>query len=199
MSSTHLFSESAEQNKEPILQVILKHLLPFTSVLEIATGTGQHTAFFATQFPNATFQPSEADPILLGSIFGYTNTLPNVKPPLLLNVEDTSAWPQETYDAVFNFNMIHISPFSACESLFASARKCLNEQGKLLLYGPFFEDEVETAPSNTAFDRSLKSRNSQWGVRNMRDVKNVAEKNGFHLTHRVEMPANNLSLIFRNQ
>ncbi|MDB5458856.1 MAG: SAM-dependent methyltransferase, partial [Caulobacteraceae bacterium] len=118
-------------------------------------------------------------------------------PPLRLDAADPDAWPVERAEAVVNINMIHISPWSATEGLMAGAGRLLPVSGVLLLYGPYIEADVPTAPSNLDFDESLKRRNSAWGIRRLEDVAALAGEHGLELAARIAMPANNLSVVFR--
>lgn len=189
------FSPAAEQNKLPILEVIKKHFGDCQSILEIASGSGQHVAFFSQALPRCIFQPTEKEKEFLESISLYTESLKNVRPPMLLDIEN-DLWPREKFEAAININMIHISPFSACEALFLGMKNCLKPKGFLLMYGPFFEKDTAPVQSNIEFDRYLRNQNQQWGVRFVEDVLEVAKSTGFQLTDKVQMPANNLSLVF---
>lgn len=193
-----IFAESADQNKEPILKILREHLGPRTHILEVASGTGQHVSFFASHFPDKIFHPSESNETLFASIEAYCESLENVRRPLLLDAQ-TQTWPKLKFDAIVNINMIHISDFAACEGLFAGARQVLASHGRILLYGPFFEDEVKPVASNLSFDQWLKSKNPNWGVRRIEDVCRVANSNEMFLAHRIEMPANNLILVFERE
>lgn len=190
------------RNREPILAV-LTELLPAAEgpqrVLEIASGTGEHAAFFAARLPHLAWQPSDADAAALASIAAWresTGPLDNLAAPIRLDV--MAAWPEGlAVDVVFSANMIHIAPWEACLGLFRGASEVLAPGGALVLYGPFAEGGRHTAPSNEAFDASLRARDSRWGVRDLDDVRRVAEAAGFRLEARHEMPANNLTLVFR--
>lgn len=190
------------RNREPILAV-LERLLPAAEgpkrVLEIASGTGEHAAFFAARLPHLRWQPSDADAAALASIGAWresTGPLDNLAAPMRLDV--TTAWPAGlAVDVVFSANMIHIAPWEACLSLFRGASEVVVPGGVLVLYGPFAEGGRHTAPSNEAFDASLRARDARWGVRDLDDVRRVAEGAGFVLEARHDMPANNLTLVFR--
>lgn len=192
---TKLVYESAEQNKTPIFEVIQRELCDCKSILEIASGTGQHCAHFALLLQDVEFQPSEKEKALLESIEAYNAPLPNVKKPLFLDVEETT-WPKETFGAAININMIHIAPFTACVAMFRGFAGCVRQGGRVLLYGPFFEEGVKAVQSNLDFDISLKARDPRWGVRTVEAVRDVGENYGFRMLKKVEMPVNNLSLIF---
>ncbi len=189
---------SSERNRDPILAV-LKRVLPAAgTVLEVASGTGQHAAYFAPRFPRLIWQPSDPDPEMRASIAAWAAGTgdANLKPPLDLDVRSAS-WPVDSADAVVAVNMIHIAPWAACEGLLAGAGRLLDTGGILYLYGPFHVGGRPTAPSNAAFDESLRRRNPEWGVRDVDDVAAAAAAHGLELTETVEMPANNLSVVFR--
>lgn len=191
------FAPATERNSTPILEVLQRVLPRRGQVLEIASGTGQHAVFFAPIFKTLTWQPTDADPEVMASINAWIDDAgtPNIARPILLDVTNED-WPITHADAIVCCNMIHISPWQACEGLMAGARKILPKDGSLFLYGPFLEDDAETSASNLAFDASLKTRNPAWGIRSLEDVKRLASANGLRLLRRVAMPANNLSLIF---
>jgi SAM-dependent methyltransferase len=190
-------SAAAARNRDPILTV-LREVLPSRGfVLEIASGTGEHAAYFAANLPDLTWQPTDPDPEALASIGAHRAAagIPNLLPPLKLDAT-APAWPIETADAVVSINMVHIAPWSATEGLMAGAGRILGPGGVLYLYGPYRERATPTAPSNDAFDASLRGRNPEWGLRFVEDVCRLAETHGLVLDRRVEMPANNLSLVF---
>jgi Protein of unknown function (DUF938) len=155
---------------------------------------------FAAALPNLTWQPTDLDEVMLRSIAARRALadLPNLLSPLELDVEDAS-WPVTHADAVACMNMLHIAPWSAAEGLMAGAARMLPAGGVLYLYGPFQENGQHTAPSNAAFDTSLRARNPVWGVRDLSEVADLARKAGFALTERIAMPANNSSLVFRRR
>ena len=191
---------AAERNKGPILAV-LKQFLPHTGlVLEIASGTGQHIAHFAAAMPELTWQPTDPDAQLRESILLRTQAieLANVNPPLDLDVLRLP-WPISRADAIVCINMIHVAPWTATKALCDGAGQVLDNGGMLFLYGPYRRGGRHTAPSNEAFDASLRARNPQWGLRDLEDVARHAEDGGFDLAEITEMPANNLSLIFRKR
>jgi hypothetical protein len=179
---------------------VLKPRLPVAGlVLEVASGAGEHAVYNAAALPHLTWQPTDADPEALASIAAWRDEarLPNLLRPLQLDAADPDGWPIDTADAVVNINMIHISPWAATQGLMKGAARLLPAGSLLFLYGPYIETGVETAPSNLAFDQSLRSRNRAWGVRHLDDVKTLAAEHGLILAERIAMPANNLSLIFR--
>lgn len=167
------------------------------NLIEIASGSGQHAMTWGHRFPAWTFQPTDLEPQHLESIAAYTEYygLKNVLPPLL--VDTTNEWPQVgNYDGVLAINLIHISPWEATLGLFNGAAKCLKARGKLFLYGAYRRDGEHTSLSNQSFDQSLQARDPRWGVRCLDEVTQVAESSGFRLERVVEMPANNLSVVF---
>jgi SAM-dependent methyltransferase len=190
---------STARNRDPILQA-LKPCLPRGGlVLEIAAGAGEHAAYVAAALPGLRWQPTDPDPGALISIAAWRDhlALPNLLPPLRLDAADPDSWPVERADVVVNINMIHISPWAATRGLMTGAGRVLPPGGVLFLYGPYIESGVETAPSNFEFDRSLKSRNPEWGLRHLDDVSALAAGAGLMLVQRIAMPANNLSVVFR--
>lgn len=195
-----LASPAAARNAGPILAV-LKSCLPARGrVLEIASGSGQHAVAFADALPGIDWTPGDPSPEARASIATWAAgaALPNLAPPLALDVLDPSTWPGGRFDALVCINMIHISPWAATEGLMTLAARVLPRPGGLLvLYGPFRESETPLAPSNAAFDDSLKARDPAWGLRDRDAVAAVARDHGLVLTRRVEMPANNLMLLFR--
>ena len=191
---------SAERNREPILAV-LERVLPATgTVLEIASGTGQHAIHFAAALPHLVWQPSDLDDEARASIAAWTahSGLANVRPPLALDVRDAS-WGIEAAAAIVCINMIHISPWASAQALIGGAGRLLGPGGVLFLYGPYRRGGVHTAPTNAAFDEQLQRRNPAWGVRDMEDVVALADAAGFDAEDPVEMPANNFSLVFRKR
>lgn len=181
---------------------MLRTVLPAQGkVLEIAAGSGEHAVHFAAAFPGIVWQPSDTDPDCLASIRAWSTeaALPNLAPPLTLDVR-ILPWPDvaaEDYDAVVSINMIHIAPFECCRSLMAGAAAALKAGGSLMLYGPFKLAGRHTAPSNEAFDAGLRAMDPRFGVRDLAEVQAEAALRGLILETRVEMPANNFSLLFR--
>jgi hypothetical protein len=189
---------AAERNKEPIAEV-LAEVLPAAGVaLEIASGSGQHAAFFAAAFPSLTWQPSDLDPDNLASIEAYVGEagLPNLRPPIRLDAA-ADDWPVVRVDAVVCINMIHISPWSACLGLLRGAGRVLPQGHPLVLYGPFAIDGDYTAASNVAFDQRLRQENAAWGVRELREVERAGLDAGLALERVVPRPANNHVVVFR--
>ncbi|HEX8193025.1 MAG TPA: DUF938 domain-containing protein [Allosphingosinicella sp.] len=185
------------RNREP-LAAVLREVLPAAgTVLEVASGTGEHAAYFARLFPGLVWQPSDADYEALNSIeaWGADSDAPNLLPPVVLDAAGT--WPVDAADAILCVNMVHISPWAATAGLMRGAARILPSGGPLVIYGPFRRAGVDTAPSNEAFDESLKARNAAWGLRDLEAVTAEAEANGLRLERVVEMPANNLTVIYR--
>jgi SAM-dependent methyltransferase len=194
------FAPATVRNREAIVAVLRDVLPDRGTVLEIASGTGEHIVHFARAFPHLHWQPSDYDAAGLASIAAWSaeSGLGNILPPVGI---DASAmdWPVAEADAVLCINMIHIAPWSATEGLMAGAGRLLSTGGVLYLYGPYREASVPTAESNEAFDASLKLRNPLWGLRQLEDVTALALQYGLALERRIAMPANNLSLVFRQK
>ena len=186
------------RNRQPILDVLRQHLPEAGLVLEVASGSGEHVMHFAASLPNLVFQPSDPDSEARASIDDWAREtgLANVRPAVALDAQQ-AAWPVKQADAVLCCNMIHIAPWPAATGLVAGAGRLLPADGLLYLYGPYRRGGQHTAPSNDAFDRDLRRRNPAWGVRDLEEVAACANENGFGAPEIVEMPANNLSLIFR--
>lgn len=190
------FSAAADRNKAPILEVLQRRLPSRARVLEIASGTGQHAAHFAAARPGWTWQPTDADPALVEALAQRCAGRPNLLAPLHLDVMAAS-WPVPAgLDAVYCANLLHIAPWATCGALMQGSARHLAEDGQLVLYGPSVVDDRPTAPSNLAFDADLKARNAQWGVRRLADVEAQAKRAGLTLKERIDMPANNLLLVF---
>jgi SAM-dependent methyltransferase len=191
---------ATERNREPILAV-LRNVLPRSgTVLEIASGTGQHAVHFAAALPGVKWQPSDLDATHRESIVAWTDhaKVANVLAPLAIDVCH-EPWGIDAVDAIVCINMIHIAPWAAAEALFAGAGKRLVPGGVLYLYGPYRRDGAHTAPSNEAFDRQLRSADSEWGVRDMEAVIALGAAQGLTCDEPIPMPANNFSLVFRKQ
>ncbi|OOG56031.1 DUF938 domain-containing protein [Polaromonas sp. C04] len=202
MSDLRQHSPAAERNRQPILEVLQRLLPRHGTALEIASGTGQHVAHFASGLPGWTWQPSDPQADALASITawcaqGDSGGLPaNVRPPVRLDVMDGD-WPGVgVVDAIFCANMLHIAPWPTCAALMRGAARHLAPHGVLLTYGPYLVDGVATAPGNLAFDQSLRARNPAWGIRHLADVAHEAAQAGLRLREQIAMPANNLLLVF---
>ncbi len=168
------------------------------TVLEIAAGTGEHAVHFAAALPHLVWQPTDPDEQARASTAAHAQIggLPNLQPVLELDAS-SRAWPVTRADAVVSINMIHIAPWRAAEGLMAGAARILGPGAPLYLYGPYRVNGEHTAPSNADFDQVLRSRNPEWGVRDLDEVVALAAANGFTLERTVAMPANNLSVVFR--
>ena len=197
MTDDRLHSPAAERNRGPILLELQRLLPPGGTMLEVAAGTGQHAAHFAAALPGWRWQPSDGDARSLPSIAAWCEGLGNVLPPIALDVL-APGWPgvPARLDAIFNANMLHISPWATCAALMQGAARHLSAQGLLLIYGPYLVDGEATAPSNLAFDADLRSRDARWGLRRLADVEAEADQVGLVLDQRVAMPSNNLLLVF---
>ena len=200
------YSPAAERNRQPILQV-LNALLPSTGrALEVASGTGQHVAWFAAALPGWTWQPSDAQDAQFEAIAAWCTEagVRNVLPPVLLDVLEPR-WPHQgpafdtPFDLIYCANMLHISPWACCAGLMQGAARHLAANGRLVTYGPYLENGVPTAPSNRDFDASLRERNPDWGLRRLEDVAKAAAAAGLHLAARHALPANNLLLVWNRQ
>ena len=186
------------RNAGPIAAVLADILPPRGLVLEVASGTGEHILHFAHAFPKLLWQPSDPEPAALRSIEAWRaeSGLFNLLPAVSLDAR-AADWPVPQADAILCINMVHISPWSATVGLLRGAGKLLSTGAPLYLYGPYRRAGVETAPSNEAFDQSLKARDPQWGLRDLEDVTAEGTQHGLKLDRVVEMPANNLSVVLR--
>ena len=195
-----LTSPAVRRNREPILAVLRRVLPAHGTVLEIASGSGEHAVHFAAGLPELAWQPSEIDADALASISAHRMAarLPNLLPPLELDA-CSPRWPVGRADAVIAINLIHIAPWTAAEGLMAGAARVLPPAGVLYLYGAFKENGRHTAPSNAGFDASLRAYDPRWGVRDLGEVCALARRHGLDLAERIPMPANNLSVVFRSR
>jgi hypothetical protein len=191
------FISAAERNKGPILDVLTRVLPKRGTVLEIASGTGQHVIHFAKALPELTWQPSDADADLRNSIAVRVREerLANVKPAINLDVT-VLPWPLQSADAALCINMIHVAPWSATLALFEGASALLATGSVLFMYGPYRRFGAHTSEGNAKFDSDLRATNPEWGVRDMEAVIEVAARAGFVQKEVVDMPANNFSLVF---
>ena len=199
-SDPRIFRPHVVRNREPILAV-LRRLLPAQGlVLEIASGSGEHAAYFAKELPALTWQPSDPDEVALASVAAHQAdaALTNLLAPLRIDVT-ANDWPIGRADVVMCNNMIHISPWTATEGLMAGAERVLAAGGMLFLYGPYKIGGRHIAETNQAFDEDLRGRNPEWGIRDLADVAALARRHGFGAPETVQMPANNLSVIFRRE
>lgn len=191
-------SPAAARNSGPIADVLARELPATGTVLEIASGSGEHAVFFARKFPQLQWQPSDPDIEALASVEAWREEsgLPNLTGPISLDAS-RAEWPVLRANAVLCINMVHISPWEATRGLFTGAARLLDRGAPLVLYGPYREDDVALAPSNEAFDRDLKRRDPRWGLRRISDMDELGTQHGFTRTARYEMPANNLTLVYR--
>jgi hypothetical protein len=189
---------AALRNREPIADVLRDWLPSSGLVVEIASGTGEHAAFFAGRFPNLEWQPSDVHPDALGSIGAWREEvrLPNLREPFVLDASSPD-WPISSADAVLSINMVHISPWASALGLIEGAARALPPGGPLILYGPWLKDDIATAESNLAFDVDLKRRDPDWGLRRVEDFAAAALEKGLSLEDTRSMPANNLMLLLR--
>lgn len=210
-SEARCFAPATQRNRDSILAVLSRVLPPTGTVLEISSGSGEHGVFLAPRLAPRQWLPSDPNPMARDSIAAWRTAAPaaNLYPPLALDACE-SPWPvegetlsagldlgQHPITAIVNINMIHIAPWAACEGLMAGAGRILPRDGILYLYGPFKQNGDHTAPSNAAFDHSLQAQNPAWGVRDLEAVVAQAQTQGLALVETVEMPANNLSVVFR--
>ncbi|WP_322045977.1 DUF938 domain-containing protein [Paraburkholderia sp. J67] len=196
--SLRLNAPAAARNAAPILDVLRTALPARGTVLEIASGTGQHAVHFAAALPGLDWQPSDADPRARASIAAWREHagLANLREPLDLDVR-REPWPLDAVDAIVCINMIHISPWEASIALMKGAGARVAPGGALVLYGPYRRDGAHTAPSNEAFDADLRARDPAWGVRDLEAVEALARAEGFVCEAVVPMPANNFTVVFR--
>ncbi|CAN5846237.1 DUF938 domain-containing protein [soil metagenome] len=205
MADFRQYAPATERNRQPILEVLQQVLPPSGTVLEIASGTGEHITFFAPRLGHLQWLPTERQALLRESIQAWGEALPaaNLRLPALdLDVSDRP-WPVETdalpepITAIININMIHISAWEMCGHLMAGAERILPAGCVLYLYGPFKREGQHTAPSNETFDQMLRDQNPDWGVRDLEEVEAIAQMHGLQLEKMLPMPANNFSVVFR--
>ena len=193
------FSPAADRNKQAILSVLAEVLPERGHALEIASGTGQHAAWFAAGLPHWDWQPSDAHAGGFDSIAAWARQqgVANVRPPLLLDVMAGEWLPGAAqFDAIYCANMLHISPWATCAALMHGSARHLAPGGVLITYGPYLEGGVPTSPGNLAFDESLRAQDPAWGLRRREDVEQQAAHAGLRLSARHAMPANNLLLVW---
>lgn len=200
MNDARMHAPASERNRAPILEVLRRVLPAEGMVLEISSGSGQHAVYFGARLPGLVWQPSDPSPEARASIAAWiaAEGAENVRPPLDLDVT-RRPWPVHGADAIVNINMIHIAPWSACEALLEGAASLLAVGAPLVMYGPYKRGGAHTAQSNAAFDESLHSRNPAWGVRDLDEVATLAHGLGLALEQVVEMPANNLTVVYRRE
>jgi Protein of unknown function (DUF938) len=208
-----LGNPAGDRNKQPILQVLQRYIKTDgkSNLLEISSGVGLHASFFAEHFPNTCFQTSEFEPGVFNSINSYIANCKtkNVLPPVFIDIsKDLSTWEekfqdkplancQETFDYMLNINMMHISPYNCSEGLFANSSKLLKKNGLLFTYGPYANDGVLEPESNLSFNHSLRCRNQLWGIRDIVDLKLLAEANSMTLLEAYNLPSNNKCLVWQ--
>ncbi|XP_026674930.1 methyltransferase-like 26 isoform X2 [Ceratina calcarata] len=205
MDTKKLFYPAAERNKGPILSILQKYIQRDSDqvFLEISSGSGQHIAHFAPNFPQITFFPSEYEANLLESVAAYANEFVNIKQPLKIDITtDFRTWAngmfkEASIDYIYNANMMHISPYECSIGLFNNAGKLLKNNGTLFTYGPYAIDGKITPESNVNFDKTLKLQDPRWGLRDINDLRKLAEKNDIKLIAMIDMPANNKTLIWK--
>ena len=188
---------AALRNREPIAEVLARWLPKRGTVLEIASGTGEHAVYFAERFPHLEWQPSEVHADALASIAAWRAAagLGNVREPMVVDAS-SGEWPIGAADAVLSINMVHISPWASALGLIAGAQRILTAGAPLILYGPWLTADIETAPSNLAFDADLRRRDPEWGLRRV-EAFTAAAAGAFELAETRQMPANNLMLLLR--
>ncbi|WP_088184772.1 DUF938 domain-containing protein [Sphingobium sp. Z007] len=193
------FAPATIRNRDAIVAVLRDALPSCGVVLEVASGSGEHAVHFAVSFPALNWQPTDSDPTAIASIATWREeaALPNLNPPIMLDA--AADWPVTRADAILCINMVHIAPWDATLGLFKGAGQALPPGGLLYLYGPYIRTGVETAPSNCAFDASLKARDPRWGLRSVEHVVAAADAAGLTFDRLIDMPANNLSLLFRRR
>ncbi len=182
-------------NSQPILSVLQQELPDDAKVLELASGCGQHADFFCQQLPSISWQPTELNIDMLPSIQAYARDSlhDNMKSPMLLDA--CSDWSMDEIDAIISINLLHVSPWQACAGLLENAGKYLRSQGLVLFYGPFIRPDVDTAPSNLVFNQRLQSMNPQWGIPELVNVAEEAQKYGIELKTIYELPSNNVIVV----
>ena len=198
--NAHRSAPAALRNREPIAGVLSEWLPASGLVLEIASGTGEHSLFFAERFPALEWQPSDVHPDALGSIAAWRGTagLANLRAPIAVDAAQ-QAWPIDQADAVLSINMVHISPWESALGLLDGAARLLPSGAPLILYGPWRQEGVAAAPSNLAFDEDLRRRDPSWGLRQVEEFAAAARERGLELLETRAMPANNLMLLLRRK
>ena len=195
MTDPRQHAPAAARNRDPLLAVLRRLAPPIGTMLEIASGSGEHAAHFAAALPGLAIQPTDPDPTRRASIDAWCAPLPNVRPAIALDT--TATWPPGPFDLILCCNMIHIAPWAAAEGLIAGAGRIIPPSGILLLYGPFHRQGHPTAPGNEAFDATLRTQNPAWGIRSLEAVAALAHNAGFAPPEITAMPANNLCVAWR--
>lgn len=201
-----LYAPATDRNRGSLLKILKEHLPSQGLVLEVSSGTGQHAAYFAPRLTPLRWLPSEINESNLMSISAWRleANCEALLAPIKLNVL-TPQWSiessplRDSLNSLVNINMLHIAPWKCCEALFAGADRILPRVATLILYGPFKRTGTPTSPSNKAFDNQLRSENSEWGLRNLGSVIEIADHHNFACGEIIEMPANNLSVVFRRK
>ncbi|RAI60866.1 DUF938 domain-containing protein [Roseicella frigidaeris] len=198
MTNARRHAPATQRNRDPILAVLRRVLPARGLVLEVSSGTGEHAVHVAAALPGLVWQPSDPDPAARASIAAWAGEarLPNLRPPLALDAAAPD-WPLDRADAVVCINMLHIAPWAAGLGLLRGAARLLPTGGPLILYGPYRQGGRHTAPSNAAFDASLRAQDPDWGLRDLEAVAEAAAAAGFGAPEIIAMPANNLALTFR--
>ena len=196
---TRRSAPAALRNREPISKVLTEWLPNKGLIVEIASGTGEHSAYFAEHFQTLDWQPSDVHPDALVSINAWRDQsgLANLRPPLIIDAAD-SDWPIDHAEGMLCINMVHISPWKSALGLLDGAKRLLSSGAPLILYGPWLRADASTAPSNLAFDADLRGRDPEWGLRKVEDFAAAAKERSFVLHELRTMPANNLMLLFRH-
>ncbi|OMH33794.1 DUF938 domain-containing protein [Motiliproteus sp. MSK22-1] len=190
-----LSSGHFESNAGPILEVLKAELPAAAEVLEVASGYGQHAAYFAKELPDSRWQPSDINQEYFDSMRAYGEEAvgANMSPPLLIDA--SGEWPVEQVDAVVCINLLHVSATPACSGVLRNAGRILSSGGLLMFYGPFIRENIETAPSNLMFDMRLKQRDPEWGIPDLSRVEEEAADYGLRLKKVYELPSNNVMVV----
>ena len=198
MTDPRQHAPATARNREPIREVLARVLPASGTVLEIASGTGEHAVFFAERFGELEWQPSDIHPQALSSIAAWRDEarLRNLRAPITIDAA-SNEWPVDRADAVLSINMVHISPWASALGLLQGAELLLATGAPLIMYGPWLKDDMPTVESNLAFDADLKRRDPEWGLRQVEDFAAAASERGFGLEETRVMPANNLMLLLR--
>ena len=194
-----LIFPAANRNQSAIFKVLKPRLTSAKRALEVASGSGQHIAYFASRCPHVTWQPSDIEMKHRQSIIAWTKGMNNVLPPIDLDATADKWSIMASVDIIFCANLIHIAPWNACLGLLARSSELLLVNGYLVLYGPFMEEGRHNSPSNAQFDIDLKARNPAWGIRDLSLIKKIAKMNGLKLDKKTCMPANNFTLFFQKR